>query len=96
LQHYAEAEHAYQSAFKIAVDVDTPADRCAVLRRQGALSHVRQQYRDALEFWVQALALDQRLGHPARKDLQERVEALVQEQELGEIYEQLSKKYGLT
>jgi tetratricopeptide (TPR) repeat protein len=96
LHHYAEAEHAYQSAFNIAVDLDTPAERCAVLRRQGALSHVRQQYRDALEFWVQALALDQRLGHPARKDLQERVEALVQEQELDEIYGQLSNKYGLT
>jgi tetratricopeptide (TPR) repeat protein len=96
LRHYAEAEHAYQSALNIAVGLDTPAERCAVLRRQGALSHVRQQYRDALEFWVQALALDQRLGHPARKDLQERVEALVQEQELDEIYGQLSNKYGLT
>jgi hypothetical protein len=79
----------------IAVELDTPAERCAVLHRQGILNYVQQQYLHALEYWVQALALDQRLGHPARKDLQDRVDLLVKEQNLAEIYAQLCKQYGL-
>ncbi len=95
LHHYIEAERSYKSAVTIAVELDTPAERCAVLHRQGILSYVQQQYLHALEYWVQALALDQRLGHPARKDLQDRVDLLVKEQNLAEIYAQLCKQYGL-
>jgi tetratricopeptide (TPR) repeat protein len=95
LHRYAEAERSYQSAFSIASELDTPAERCAVLRRQGILSQKQQQYRDALAYWVQALALDLRQGHSAREDLQNRVDQLVREQNLDEIYEQLSKQNGL-
>ena len=95
LHRYTEAERSYQRAFSIADELDTPAERCAALHRQGALSQVQEQYRHALEYWVQALALDQRLGHPARKDMQDRVDLLVKEHDLDEIYEQLSRQYGL-
>lgn len=95
LHRYMEAERSYQRAFSIADELDTPAERCAVLRRQGALSQIQKQYRNALEYWVNALALDLRLGHPARKDLQNRVDLLVKEHNLDEIYVQLSRQYGL-
>jgi len=95
LQHFAEAERSYQDAFNIAVELDTPAERCAVLRRQGLLSSTQHQYLKSLEYWVQALALDQRLGHPSRKDLQDNVDALVAAQHLEEAYAELLKKYGL-
>ncbi len=96
LHRYTDAENFYQRAYCIAVELDTPAERCAVLRRQGGLSNTRQQYRDALEYWVQALVIDQRLGHPAREDLQKKVELLVKEQHLGEVYIELCKRYGQT
>nr|HET6903003.1 tetratricopeptide repeat protein [Ktedonobacteraceae bacterium] len=95
LQHFAEAERCYQDAFKIAVALDTPAERCAVLHRQGILSQIQHKYLSALEYLVQALALDQRLGHPARKDLQASVDALVADQHLEEAYMELLKKHGL-
>ena len=94
MHRYADAGHSYQRAFRIADELDTPAERCAVLRRQGRLSYLQQQYGDALEYWVQALAIDQRLGHPAREDLQKKVELLVKEQHLDEVYIELSKTYG--
>ncbi len=95
LHRYADAVRFYQGAFRIADELDTPAERCAVLRRQGRLCFMQQQYRDALEYWVRALAIDQRLGHPAREDLQKRVEALVTEQHLDEVYAELTKRYGM-
>ena len=96
LHHFAEAERCYQDAFKIAAALDTPAERCAVLRRQGLLSQIQHQYLSALEFWVQSLALDQRLGHSAREDLQASVDALVADQHLEKAYVELLKKHGLT
>ncbi len=95
LHRYADAEHFYQKAFSIADDLDTPAERCAVLHRQGRLCFMQQQYHNALEYWVRALAIDQRLGHPAREDLQERVEKLVKEQHLDEVYVKLCKTYRM-
>jgi tetratricopeptide (TPR) repeat protein len=94
LRRYTDADQLYQKAFRIADELDTPAERCAVLRRQGGLSSVQQQYRNTLEYWVRALAIDQRLGHPAREDLQEKVELLVKEQHLDEVYVELTKTYG--
>jgi hypothetical protein len=44
---------------------------------------------------VQALALDQRLGHPVRVDLQEKIDKLVVEQYLEEPYRELRVRYGL-
>jgi hypothetical protein len=95
LHRYADAEHSDQKAFSIADDLDTPAERCAVLHRQGRLCFMQQQYRNVLEYWVRALAIDQRLGHPAREDLQERVEKLVKEQHFDEVYVELCKTYGM-
>ncbi len=95
-QHrYSDAARYYQRAADIAVELDTPAERCAVLRRQGVLAQLQRQYSPALDYWIHALALDQRLGHPARKYLQETVDALVAEQRLEDAYAQCCRKYGL-
>ena len=95
LRRFPEAERLYQNAITIAIELDTPAERCAVLRRLGMLSNQQQDYSKALDYWVQALALDQRLGHPARTYLQESVDTLVAKQHLEELYLELAKKYGL-
>jgi len=96
LHRFADAQRYFQDAFKIASELDTPAERCAVLRRQGLLSQAQDQPRLALEFWMQALHLDKRLGHPARKFLQESVDALVIEHHLQDAYIELAQKYKLT
>jgi hypothetical protein len=44
---------------------------------------------------VHALALDQRLGHSVRVDLQKKVDDLVPEQHLEETYRELCEQYGL-
>src|SRR5579859_599444 len=95
LHRFAEAERNYRAAAAIATELDTPAEHCAVLRRQGLLCQVQQRYRDALDFWVQALAQDQRLGHSARTDLQEKVDVLVAEQHLEDVYAALCERYSL-
>jgi tetratricopeptide (TPR) repeat protein len=96
VQHrYAEAARYYQRAITIAIELDTLAEHCAVLRRQGLLAHDQKHYLQALESWVHALVLDHRLGHPARKYLQDTVDALVREQKLEDAYEEFCKKYGL-
>ena len=56
---------------------------------------MRGRYRDTLDCWVHALALDVRLGHPARKEQQNKVGALVVKHHLQEVYSELCKKYGL-
>jgi tetratricopeptide (TPR) repeat protein len=96
LHRFADAERCYRDAITIARELDTPAEVCAVLRRQGLLHLAQNRYREALDCWVQALALDQRLGHPARKDLQDKVDALVAEQHLEEAYAGFSKQHGLS
>jgi len=96
LHRFADAERSYREALSIALELDTPAERCAVLRRQGLLSHAQKRYREALDCWVQGLAVDQRLGHPARKDLEEKVDALIAEQHLEEAYAEFSKQHGLS
>ncbi len=95
LHHYQEAERCYHEAATIATELDTPAERCAVLRRQGWLLHDQGKQREALDYWVHALALDQRLGHPTRQDLQQRVSTLVTQQHLEEVYAELCKRFGL-
>ncbi|QBD82187.1 tetratricopeptide repeat protein [Ktedonosporobacter rubrisoli] len=94
LQHI-DAEHYYDEASAIATEIDAPAERCALLRRQGALCYAQQQYQPALERWVQALALDQRLGHPARIELQLKVQDLVNEQHLEQSYAESCERYAL-
>jgi tetratricopeptide (TPR) repeat protein len=95
LHRLADAERSYHRALTIAIELDTPAERCAVLRRLGLLRQFQQRYQEALDCWVQALALDQRLGHPARADMQARVETLVTEQHLEETYAALCNQHSL-
>lgn len=94
LHRLTDAEQLYSEAMAIAVELDTPAERCAVLRRRGLLHQMQQDYRGALDFWVQALVLDQRLGHPVRQDLQERVNNLVAEQHLEDTFREFCVKHG--
>jgi tetratricopeptide (TPR) repeat protein len=96
LQRFSEAERWYQEAMTIAVELDTPAERCAVLRRLGLLHQARGNLQDALSYWVQALALDQRLGHRARADLQQKVDALVSEHDMQQVYAACCAEYGLS
>lgn len=95
LHRFVEAGRFYRDAATIATDLDTPAELCAVLRRRGLLYFLQEQYREALDCWVHALALDQRLGHPVRVDLQKKVDDLVIEQHLDEAYCELREQYGL-
>lgn len=94
LSDFANAERYYREAAEIAKALGTPAERCAVLHRQAALSSLRGQFREALGFLVQALALDRRLGHPERQVIQDKVDALVAEHSLKEAYAEFCKQYG--
>jgi tetratricopeptide (TPR) repeat protein len=95
LHHFVDAERYYHEAATIAKNLDTPAEHCAVLRRLGMLCQIQEQYTQALECWVHALALDQRLGHPARQDLQQRVDDLVCTHHLQEAFREYCERYGL-
>lgn len=90
-----EAERYYQQALAIAVELDTPAERCATLHRLGHLYNEQHRYTAALEVWVQAITYDRRIGHPEREHLRAQVEQLVQEQQLDNIYAELSQKQSV-
>jgi len=92
MRQLSEADHFYNQAAMIATNLDTPAERCAVLHHQGELRYLQGQQREALVAWVQALAQDRRLGHPDRQALQDRISALVTEQHLEEAYAELRKQ----
>lgn len=93
MQHFSEAERYYQQAAAIAAKLDTSAEQCAVLRRQGLLMQTQGNYWGALDCWIHALVLDQRLEHPTRRELQQQIEHLVAEQHLEEVYAELCKQY---
>ncbi|GAC1640117.1 MAG: hypothetical protein NVS4B12_01110 [Ktedonobacteraceae bacterium] len=95
LLHFEDAERHYTVAFTVATELDTPAEQCAVLHRQGLLRQQQKRFYDALDCWVHALALDRRLGHPTRTELQTRVANIVKEQQLEEAYIAFCKQYGL-
>ncbi len=95
LHHYEKAEQDYQAAFTIATELDTPKEQLAVLRRQGLLCQAQGHFQTALGHWVHALALDTRLTHPARIDLQTNVVNIVKEHQLQEAYTSFCKQYGL-
>ncbi len=95
LHNFKDAERHYNTAFAIATELDTPAEQCAVLRRQGLLYHMQERFYDALGVWVHALALDIRLGHPTRIDLQTHVARMVEEHHLEEAYSAFCKQFGL-
>jgi tetratricopeptide (TPR) repeat protein len=95
LGRYGEAERFYNQAATIAANLDTPAEHCAVLHHQGELYHIQGKYHEALGVWVQAFAQDRRLGHSERESLKDRIDALVAEHNLQEIYAELCKQYGI-
>ncbi len=77
----------------IAKELDTPAEQGAVLRRMGELAQVQGSYDAALESWFQALNLDQRLEHPARVELEEKVKLFVAEHHLEAAYASFCEQY---
>ncbi len=95
MRRYAEAERLYNQAATIAANLDTPAERGAILHHQGELYHIQGKYHEALDAWVQAFAQDSRLGHPERESLKDRIDALVTEHNLQEVYAELCKQYGM-
>ena len=95
LHNFKDAEHHYNTAFAIATELDTPAEQCAVLRRQGLLYYTQERFYDALGTWVHALALDVRLGHATRIDLQTHVANMVNEHHLEEAYTAFCKQFGM-
>jgi tetratricopeptide (TPR) repeat protein len=95
MRRYAGAEHLYNQAATIAANLDTPAEHCAILHHQGELYTMQGKYPEALDAWVQAFAQDSRLGHPERESLKDRIDALVTEHSLQEVYARLCKLYGI-
>jgi len=95
MHQYAEAANLYQQAYDIALALETPAELCAVLRRQGLLKVAQQRYPEALEYWVKALEHDKRLGHPVRTHLETDLQNLVAEHHLEETYSELRRSHGL-
>jgi tetratricopeptide (TPR) repeat protein len=95
LRQYSEAECYYHEALTIAVELDTPGERCATLDHLGQLRYEQQNYPAALEAWMQALSHDRRIGHPERERLREKLERLVQEQHLENIYAELCQQQGI-
>ncbi len=94
MRQFSDAERFYNQAVVIATNLDTPAERCAVLHHQGELHFIQGQYIEALAAWVQALAQDRRMGHPDRQVLQDKINTLVAEQHLEETYAELCKQHG--
>ncbi|HEV2661315.1 MAG TPA: hypothetical protein VGU68_11980, partial [Ktedonobacteraceae bacterium] len=78
--------------YEIARELVTPAEQCAVLRRQGVLAYEQGQFHQTLEYWMQGLHLDQRLEHSARAELEAKVRSLVAEQHLEKAYMQLRER----
>jgi tetratricopeptide (TPR) repeat protein len=95
MHDFAEARRCYQEALKIAEDLDTPAERCAVLHRLGELYTMQDEHVEALDAWVHALALDSRSEHPERTSVQKKVETLVKEHHLEEDYQKFARNHGL-
>ncbi len=85
----------YQRAGALAVELGIPAEQRAVLHRLGELSIVQGEAVQALDHWVHALTMDRRLGHPERSALQEKIERLVLQHHLEEVYQEIAQKYGL-
>lgn len=94
LQLSGDAEHYYRQALTIANELDVPVERVAVLQRLGMLFVAQKKYAQALDFWVHALLLDQRLGHLTHNELQAKVNMLVSEQHLEEAYRELCGQVG--
>ena len=53
------------------------------------------KYREALSTWVQAYVEDRRIGHPDREELKGKIDTLVAEHELQEVYAELCERHGI-
>jgi tetratricopeptide (TPR) repeat protein len=95
LHQQSEAERSYREALAIAIELNTPAERCAALHHLGQLYYEQQNYPGTLETWVQAFACDRRVGHSERVALKERIDHLVQQQQLEQVYTELCQKQGI-
>jgi tetratricopeptide (TPR) repeat protein len=91
--HLAGAKRYFNEAAAIANELDTSPERCAVLHRLGELYVLQEQYQEALQVWVEALAQDRRIGHPDREALLKKVMELVAEHQLEAAYEELCGRY---
>jgi hypothetical protein len=85
----------YNEAATIVADLGTPAERGAILHRQGELYQNQGKYSEALSTLVKAYADDQRIGHPDRETLKAKIDTLVVRNELQEVYAELCEKYGI-
>ncbi len=93
--HFSDAERQYARAFALALTLDTPAERSAVLYRQGHLHAAQAQYQQALESWAEALFQDHRADHPERLEHEARIADFVAQHHLEESYARLRNQYGL-
>ena len=66
-----------------------------MLHRQAELYQNQGKYREALSTWVQAYVEDQRIGHPDRETLKEKIDILVASHDLQEYYIELQEQYGI-
>ncbi len=94
-RHFSEAERYYSQANEIVQELDTPAERSAILYRQGELRAIMGQNQQALESWAVALFQDHRADHPERKQHEAKIAAFVAEHHLETSYAELRKQYGL-
>jgi tetratricopeptide (TPR) repeat protein len=95
-RHFSEAERHYAEAADLVQKLDMPAERSALLYRQGLLHAAQEQYQQALERWAEALFQDHRVDHPERLEHEARIAAFVAEHHLEEHYAELRRQYGLS
>jgi tetratricopeptide (TPR) repeat protein len=93
--HFADARRYYNDAAAIANELNTLPERCAILRRQGELYISQEQYPEALDAWIEALAQDRRIDHPERVAMQKKIEDLVAKQHLEEAYKEARARHQL-
>jgi tetratricopeptide (TPR) repeat protein len=90
LQQYDEAERYYHDAMVIMVDIGALSEQCEILQRLVTLHLQRDAYRKALESLAQAHELAQDLLLPISADIEQRLNTLVAEQHLEEVYTALN------
>lgn len=91
----AEAEAYYDDAEHLSSALNIPVEQCMLLRSRGMLLYEQKKYQEALQVWVQALALDQRLGRPIHQPTVRHITALVGECHLEKDYATLKEQYSL-
>ncbi|MBX5450732.1 tetratricopeptide repeat protein [Thermogemmatispora sp.] len=80
LRAFSEARAYYEQALELATELGAPLEISAVHQGLGELARALGQLSNAQQHWTKALLTDQRLEHPARRALQQRLESLLTEQ----------------